>query len=145
MSGFILIVTVALGLAACVSTPARDASPESGAETAPEWPVILRVKVREVEATDWHPVCAEEDCIPARYWFKYRARVKDVVEGSWGEKEVEFTHLQHALYVSEVTRDCYVVLRPAGKDLSEKLGVLYSADRILSRYWESNRAEIDAF
>ena len=140
-----MLVAVALGLAACVSTPSRQATPEPTVDAVPEWPVVLRVEVLSVEGTDWYPECAEKDCIPFHFWFKYRARVKDVIEGSWNESEVQFTHLQHGQYISKVTRDCYIVLRPAGTDLSEKIRVPYVADRILSRFWKSDRAQIKAF
>jgi len=145
MNSFILLVAVALELSACVSTSSRQVTPEPTVGAVPEWPVILRVEVLSVEGTDWYPDCAEVGCIPFQFWFRYRARVKDVIEGSWNESEVEFTHLQHGQYISKVTRDCYVVLRPAGIDLSEKIRVPYVADRILSRFWESDRAEIKPF
>src|SRR5436189_4052826 len=145
MNRFISLVAVALWLAACASTSSRQATPESAVGAVSEWPVILRVEVLSVEGTDWHPECVEEGCIPFHFWFKYRARVKDVIDGSWRETEVEFTHLQHGQYIRAVTKDCYVVLRPAGTDLREKIRVPYVADRLLSRFWKSDRAEIKAF
>ena len=145
MNRFMPLVAIFLGLAACTPTSPRQVTPQSAAGGVRERPVILRVEVLGVKGTDWYPECEEEDCIPFQFWFKYRARVKEVIDGAWSGSEVEFTHLQHGEYVRDVTKDCYVVLRPAGTDLREKIRVPYIADRILSRFWESDRAEIAAF
>ena len=138
------LVAVSLGLTACASTSQPQLGPQSAADGVREWPVVLRVEVLSVDGTGWFPDCGEEDCIPVHFWFKYRARVKEVIDGSWDGTKVEFTHLQHALYIRRVTKDCYVVLRPADTDLSEKIRVPYVADRLLSRSWKSDRADIKA-
>jgi len=109
--------------------------------------IVLRVQVISVEFTDWSPNCTQNDnekCIPHSYWHKYRARVKEVVSGSWAGSEVEFTYLQHAKYIPEVTNDCYVVLYPASQDISSKIGVPFVADNILSRFFKAQRAPIKA-
>jgi hypothetical protein len=111
--------------------------------SAPEGSIVLRVHVLSTEYTDWSPDCAEDYAF-CYFWYRYRAHVKDVIAGTWSGTEVEFTHLQHGQYIPDVTNDCYVVLYPAGTDLREKIQVPFVADRILSRYTRSGRAEIKA-
>lgn len=82
--------------------------------------------------------------MPISFWHRYRAQVRSVVSGSWSDSEVEFVHLQHAQYIQRVTRDCYVVLRPAGRGLKSQLEVEFVADRILSRFFEDHRPAIKA-
>jgi hypothetical protein len=107
--------------------------------------IVLRVSVLKVEFTDWHPACQDqENCIPMSFWHRYRAEVREVVSGSWSGAEVEFSHLQHAEYIRRVTRDCYVVLRPASTGLQSRLGVEFVADKILSRFFEEHRPAIKA-
>ena len=109
----------------------------------PEGAIVLRVQVVSVEYTDLFPGCGEtpvgSDCIPFYVWYRYKARVKQAVIGEWSQPTVEFTHLQHALFIDEVTRDCYVVLRPAQGDVLTKVGVPFVADKLLSRFYESHR------
>ena len=106
---------------------------------------MLRVEVLEVEFTDLHPGCGEvKDCIPFDFWYRYRARVKEVISGDWRKSEIEFTHLQHAEYISKLTRDCYVVLEPAGDELRSKVGVPFVAYELLFRSLERDRAAIKA-
>ena len=138
-----LALLVALLMTACSSTgPVPDVpvySPPAGA-------TILRVEVVSVEFTDWSPGCDVNDdrCVPVHFWYRYRARVKDVISGSWSSPDVQFAHLQHAEYIPAVTKDCYVVLVPAGTDFSSKIGVSLIADKILSRFWKQHRAAIKA-
>lgn len=128
---------------ACRSPGALQSTP---AYSPPSRAIVLRVEVVEVEFTDWPLSCIaiSEDCIPFYYWYRYRARVKDVVSGAWVGAEVEFTHAQHAEYIPAVTKDCYVVLLPAEDELSAKIGVSLVAERLLSRYWAPDRSIIDA-
>ena len=55
-----------------------------------------------------------------------------------------FTNLQHAEYIDRVTKDCYVVLVPAGDEIRSKVGVPLVADRLLSRFFVGDRALIKA-
>ena len=71
-------------------------------------------------------------------------RVKEVVSGTWTQPEVTFTNLQHAEYIDRVTKDCYVVLVPAGDEIRSKVGVPLVADRLLSRFFVGDRALIKA-
>lgn len=117
------------------------------AYTPPAGSIVLRVQVTNVEFTEWSPNCTNNDndgCVPHSYWHKYHARVKEVVAGSWAGSEVEFTYLQHAKYLPEVTNDCYVILHPASHDISTRIGVPYVADKILSRYFKGQKASIKA-
>jgi hypothetical protein len=142
MRKFALLFGAAILLSGC-----HGVTREAAADTpyaVPVGSVVLRVEVLKVEFTDWYPSCPEEECIPWSYWHKYQARVKEVISGEWRETEVHFMHLQHALYVDEVTRDCYVVLHPAGPDLREKVGVPYIANRIFSPFFKGDRATIKA-
>lgn len=98
-----------------------------------------------VEFTEFYPDCGQvDDCVPFHFWWRYRGRVKEVVSGSWEQSEIEFAHLQHAQYINKVTKDCYVVLVPAGDEIRSKVGVPFVADRILSRFFEHDRATIQA-
>ena len=113
--------------------------------TPPPGSIVLRVEVLSQEFTDWSPNCiGKENCIPVHFWFKYRARVKEVISGTYADPIVEFTYLQHANYIPEVTNDCYVILKPAEYALSSKLGVPYTATKILSPFWKEQRASIKA-
>ncbi len=137
-------------LLACLLLPGCSSSPKTWDTAAiqyipPTGSIVLRVEVLEVEFTDLFPGCGDiPDCVPFHFWYKYRARVKDVVVGKWAEPEVEFTHLQHAEYIRQVTRDCYVVLHPAAPEIQSKVGVPLVADRLLSRFWEPDRVVIKA-
>lgn len=103
----------------------------------------MRVEVVEVEFTDLYLGCGDEkDCIPFDFWYKYRARVKEVLSGDWQQSEVKFTHLQHAEYIDKVTRDLYIVLEPASEEMQAKIGVPFVADRLLSPYFQGDTAII---
>jgi hypothetical protein len=111
----------------------------------PPGSIVLRVEVIDVQFTDLYPNCDEgENCMPFYFWWKYRARIKEVISGTWSQPMVEFTHLQHAEYIRKVTKDCYVVLRPAGEELRSKVGVPFVADRLLSRFFNGHRSAIKA-
>src|SRR5690606_25425038 len=107
-----LVLLLTLLLAACT---ARGEVKGRSVRPLPEGAVVLRVEVLEVEFTDWSPACGNDDqvCIPSHFWYRYRARVREVVSGSYDQTEIEFANLQHAEYIPAVTRDCYIVLVPA--------------------------------
>jgi hypothetical protein len=78
--------------------------------------VVLRVKVKAVEATDWFdPSQCDDasDCLPQYFWYRYHARVIERISGAWRTQEVAFLHSQHAKFDRRTTDDCYVVLEPA--------------------------------
>jgi hypothetical protein len=52
--------------------------------------------------------------------------------------------LQHAQFINRVTKDCYIVLVPAGEDIRSNVGVALVADKLLSRFFKSDRAVIRA-
>jgi hypothetical protein len=139
-----LLLQFSMQLGCVSSTPMKNIS-EGEIYNPPQGAVVLRVQVLEVEFTDLNPGCGDEnDCIPFYFWHKYRARVTEVFSGDWKQPEVKFNHLQHAQYIDKVTRDCYVVLRPAGGDLLSKSGVPFVAVKLLSRFWEHDRILIKA-
>ncbi|KQZ34147.1 hypothetical protein ASD58_29105 [Duganella sp. Root1480D1] len=107
--------------------------------------VVLRVEVLENVFTDFRPKpdCPEgQQCIEFYGWAKYRARVREVISGDWDPVEVTFARLEHGSYVDKVTRDCYVILHPASPDFQSKLGVPFIAEKLLSNFFESDRAAI---
>lgn len=109
----------------------------------PEDAIVLRVQVVDVEFTDLSAGCGKVkggmDCIPFYFWYRYKAKVKEALIGDWAKPTVEFTYLQHAQFIDDVTRDCFVVLRPAKGNLLTKVGVPFVADKLLSRFYESHR------
>ncbi len=77
--------------------------------------LVLRVEVEKVDGTSFYPKPDHEcppnlQCIQMYFWAKYRARVIEVIAGSWPRQDVEFLHLEHAQYVDDFLRDCCVVL-----------------------------------
>ena len=112
----------------------------------PPGSTVLRIEVLDVQFTDFYPGCGEsESCLPFYFWWKYRARVKEVLAGTWSQANVEFAHLQHAQYISKVTKDCYVVMQPAAEDIERKVGVPFVAIRLLSRSFSGDKSIIDSF
>lgn len=106
-----------------------------GPRNLPAGAIVLRVEVVAVELTNWVPAasCPEgKQCIEFFSWFKYRARVKEVVSGEWTQAELEFANIQHGQMREDATRDCYVVLRPASPAIRSKIGVPFVADELLS-------------
>lgn len=141
---FALIVLLTMLLGCASSSPVQGAS-RADHYSPPPGSVVLRVEVLEVEFTDLYPECDEvKDCIPFDFWYKYRARVREVISGDWRQAEIDFTHLQHAEYIKKLTRDCYVVLEPAGDELRSKVGVSFVADKLLFRSLERDRTAIKA-
>lgn len=115
--------------------------------TMTEHRLVLRVQVLDTKSTGYEPdtPCPEGLlCIQMYGWIKYRARVIEVVSGQWSETEVTFLKLQHATYVDEFTRDCYVLLDDANNDLRTKTGVTLVASEILSNFNKSHRPRIKA-
>jgi hypothetical protein len=138
----VAFLCVFLALAGCAQSNALQQGVASGYQI-PADAIVLRVKVLKVEYTDVYPDCGP-DCVPFSFWYKYRASVSKVISGDWAQPEIEFTYLQHAEFIGEVTGDCYVVLRPAGQNLQSRIGVPFVADKLLSRFFKSDRAMIKA-
>ena len=103
-------------------------------DDAPPTRLVLRVAVEKIESTSFHPAPEHEcpagvQCVQMVFWSKYRARVIEVVAGDWPRAEIEFLRLEHAPYVEDILRDCYVVLRPSGAKLRERLPLDWVATR----------------
>ena len=96
---------------ACGSVPAEFNTTIGNEKT------ILRVKVKSVEFTNYYPseACSEitepdMDCIVWDYWYRYEAKVKEVIQGEYSNKYIEFALLQHAPYIKKYTNDWYISL-----------------------------------
>lgn len=140
-----MLMLAVVAVAGCAHSNVAPAREEFPVYSPPPDSLVLRVRVLDVQFTDWHPACEDpENCMPMSFWHRYRAQVISVASGSWSDSEVEFVHLQHAQYIQRVTRDCYVVLLPAGPRLKSQLEVEFVADRILSRFFEDDRPAIRA-
>ncbi len=132
-------------LLVCSGPPARATSAEP--ESLPPGAVVLRVEVLDNVATGLVPAhaCPEGmQCIQMNPWAKYRARVKEVISGDWHEAEVTFARLEHAPFIPEATRDCYVILRPASPQIHSRIGVPFVAQKLLTSFGASDRAAIKA-
>lgn len=136
----LFIVSIIVG---CSSRGAFSMAEVLQKHELPEDAIVLRVQVVDVEFTDLFPGCGEVkegmDCIPFYFWYRYKAKVKETLIGDWAKPAVEFTYLQHAQFIDDVTRDCYVVLRPAKGDVLAKVGVPFVADKLFSQFYESHR------
>lgn len=142
MLAFIGLLATIMG---CTGSSGVQDTLDAAQYSPPPGAIVLRVEVTEVKFTDLYPTCADGDeCVPFYFWYKYRARVKDVISGEWQASEVEFAHLQHAEFTRNVTRDCYVVLEPANQNLQTNIGVPLLAVELLSKFWKPDRAIIRA-
>ncbi len=131
-SHFLALVGFVVLLLGCAGSSRTRTGSDAEDFPPPPGEFVLRVTVKDVAYTDWYPACAEaDDCVPVKFWYKYRARVKQVISGSWSSSEIEFIHLQHGEYLKDILRDCYVVLRPASPDLQSKIGVQFEVDELL--------------
>ena len=86
--------------------------------------LVLRVSAKDVIETDLCSNCSPEN-IHISYWTIYKARVSEVVVGSFDQKYVRFAYAQHAQYTRKALKDFIVVLRPASSWLHEKTQVDY--------------------
>jgi hypothetical protein len=136
------LVILCLVSACAGSAPQTDALAE-GPLQIPVGAIVLRVQVVAVEGTEFFAGCGDikpgMECIPVSFWYRYKARVRQSVVGDWTQPTVEFTHLQHAQFIDDVTRDCYVILVPAKGEVLANVGAPYVAYRLLSRFYESHR------
>ncbi len=110
---FITTIVLIILVCACSTTP----PPPELIATIGEEETILRVSAKNGKFTSYYPddKCIEElECIPYSYWYRYKARVKEVVKGTYNQKHVTFVLLQHTNYSSE---NWYVRL---GKFTNEK-------------------------
>lgn len=121
-------------LVGCAGSGTLRSGNTLSSDALPAGAVVLRVSVTEVEFTDWYPACEEEEepCVPVVFWYRYSGKVREVVRGDYAESTVRFARLQHAEFVDRVTRDCYVVLEPASEDLRSKVGIEWTALKLLS-------------
>jgi hypothetical protein len=144
MKRILAIVVFCALVLGCAGSTASLGNANAETYIPPAGSVVLRIEVISAEFTDMYSGCDERfNCIPTHYWYKYRARVKEVIAGEWAQHDVEFIHLQHAAYIDEVTRDCYVVLRPTSVEIQAK-GKSLVADKLLSNFWKPDRAAIKA-
>jgi hypothetical protein len=127
-------LTTVLLLAGCAGSGTLRSGNASSIDTLPAGAVVLRVRVTDVEFTDWYPACeeGEELCVPVVFWYRYSGNVREVVRGEYADSTVQFARLQHAEFIDRVTRDCHVVLEPASKDLRSKVGIEWTALKLLS-------------
>jgi hypothetical protein len=99
----------------------------SGARAQSDGEVLLKVHVSDVEYTDYYPVddCPSgSECIVFYTWFRYRARVVEVVRGHYSQRTVAFANLQHAHYARR-PRNWYVLLVPCGQSVRDAVHVEY--------------------
>jgi hypothetical protein len=90
--------------------------------------VLLRVRVTDVEYTDYYPQTddcpSESECIQFYFWFRYEASVREVVRGNYAGGKAKFARLQHA-YFARKPRDWYVLLVRCGESVRSAVGVEY--------------------
>ena len=99
----------------------------SNADTESDTSILLRVRVTDVAYTDYFPEIdcpVGHECIPFFFWFRYHAKVREVVRGQWPRNSVKFANLQHARYARK-PRDWYVLLIPCGESVRTAVGVEY--------------------
>lgn len=108
---YIITIFLALSISSCVTTPTEFTT------TIGEEKTILRVEVKSVEYTDYYPAdaCSEitepdTECIVWSFYYRYDAKVKEVVKGEYSDKHITFVMLQHAPYIKEITNNWYVSL-----------------------------------
>ena len=138
-------ILMALLVSACVSTADRSAA-EPTTYFAPAGSIVLRIRVTNVEFTEYFPGSCEpgEPCVPYNFWHRYQADVREVLSGEWEDDVVHFANVQHTYYIDAVVRDCYVVLLPASEDVRAKVGVPYVVDTLLSPRFKEDRPIIRA-
>lgn len=71
--------------------------------------ILLVVKVKSTEFTDYYPAC--KDCIPWSFWYVHTAKVIDVIYGDYEGNDIKFAMLQHADYIKEIKQEWYVHLK----------------------------------
>lgn len=103
------------------------ALPALSAFAQPDDEVLLRVRVTDVEFTDYYPEgdCpSEAECIEVNFWFRYEANVREVIRGTYERSGVKFARLQHA-YFARKPRDWYLLLVRCGESVQAAVGVEY--------------------
>jgi hypothetical protein len=120
MRRLLSLVCFSLVAAGCAGTNASH-SPDS--TSLPPNALVLRVEALDVRSSPIDPSCPDNAqstpndqglvCVPFHYWFTYRVRVSEVIEGSWSEEELTFSHLQHTNFTPDLLHSFYVVLKPA--------------------------------
>lgn len=71
--------------------------------------LLLVVKVKSTELTDFHPAC--EGCVPWSFWYVHEAKVIDVISGDFESEKIKFAMLQHADYIKEIKNEWYIHLK----------------------------------
>lgn len=137
-------LAICLTLSGCANVRAQPAA--NVPVSAVSHKLVLRIQVLDTKYTGVEPdtPCPEDmQCIQMYGWIKYRARVREVISGDWREAEVTFLVLQHATYVDQFTRDCYVLLDDANDNLRTKTGIALVGTKILSNFNKSHRPKIE--
>lgn len=101
---------------------------------------LLRIEILHVESTGYTMDCQEpgddeSGCIIWNQWNVYKARVKQVVSGAYGERDVAFAMYQHSQYSPGAFKDAYVFIESLKNlDTARKLGTPHVAyDLVLPR------------
>lgn len=101
---------------------------------------LLRIEILHVESTDYTMDCREPGddeagCIIWNQWNVYKARVKQVVSGAYGARDVVFAMYQHSQYSPGAFKDAYVFIESfKNPDTARKLGTPYAVhDLVLPR------------
>jgi len=88
--------------------------------------LTLRVKVKNTEFTNVNqagPSAEPSEFVPFHYWWRYEAKVREVIRGVYASRTIRFAHMQPGEYRSPLTRDWLVELGPCTAELRIALGV----------------------
>jgi len=80
--------------------------------------LVLRARANDVRVTDLCSNCTPKN-LHLAYWTIYKAKVKEVVAGTFDAKYVHFAYAQHAQHTRRVLKDFTVKLVPASVWLKE--------------------------
>jgi len=97
------------------------------ARAEPDTGLLVRVRVTDVAYTDYYPAddCPpEQECIVGNTWFRYDAKVREVIRGRYSQPTLQFANLQHA-YFSRKPHDWFVWVVPCAQGVIDALHVEY--------------------
>jgi hypothetical protein len=69
------------------------------------------------------PSASSEQYVPFHYWWKYKAKVREIIGGKYSERSISFAHLQPGQYRASLTRNWVVALGRCQPDLAKSLEV----------------------
>jgi hypothetical protein len=89
--------------------------------------ILLRVRVTDAAYTDHAPddCPSGAECVAGNSWFRYEAKVREVVQGGYGHGTVRFANLQHAYFAPRHPHNWYVLLVSCGESVKIAVGVDY--------------------